>query len=139
MFSEETKRLIAAHIAALPEDLRESAATEDQIAEFESVHGKIPDDFCWFLQNCGSGVFGSEYVDGISKLSKGNEKFKRESGPPRGWTLKDFFLIGWDGSGNPFGIDLKTGEVVVEDHNFGGIHRLAGSLEEFMLKGIWKK
>ena len=125
-----------AHIASLPRSLREDIATEAQLAEFESLYGMIPSDFRWFLRNCGSGIFGSERVDGISALFNGHEKFRREFGHPRGWTFLDFFLIGWDGNGNPFGIDLKTGEVVVEDHNFGGKHRLAGSLEEFMLKGI---
>jgi hypothetical protein len=139
MFSEESKRLIAAHVKSLPTSLKESEATEEEIAHFESIHGKIPDDFRWFLRNCGSGIFGSERVDGISALFKSHEKFKKESKSPRGWTLKDFFLIGWDGSGNPFGIDLRTCEIVIEDHNFGDKHRLAGSLEEFMLKGIWKK
>lgn len=51
--------------------------------------------------------------------------------------MRDVFIIGWDGSGNPFGIEITTGRVVVEEHSFGDIHELTPSLEEFMLRGIW--
>ena len=48
--------------------------------------------------------------------------------------MKGVFVIGWDGSGNPFGIEEATGRILVEDHNFGGIHELASSLAHFILK-----
>jgi hypothetical protein len=137
MFSAEAKRQIEAHVEALPENLREEPATEQQIQEFESVHGPIPEDFRWFLLNCGSGIFGAERVDGILALGRSHKKFRVEASRPHGWTLSNFFLLGWDGSGNPFGIELATGQIVVEDHNFGGIHGIAPSLEAFMLNGAW--
>jgi hypothetical protein len=37
---------------------------------------------------------------------------------------------------NPFGISTKTGEVVVEDHDFGGIHVLAPSFEIFLARAM---
>lgn len=100
--------------------------------------GSIPADYRWFLLTCGGGHFGSEEVDDIVRLSESHAKFKREFGPPRGWTMREVFVIGWDGSGNPFGIETTTGRVVVEDHNIGGIHELAPSLEKFMVRGVWR-
>ena len=101
---------------------------------FESLFGAIPDDFRWLLATCGGGVVGAERVDGIKQLVRSHMKFRREFGPPRGWTMRDVFVIGWDGGGNPFGIECSTGRILVEDHQFGGIHELAGSLEEFILR-----
>lgn len=138
MFSAETKQKIQKHIAAMPESLRGEPATEQELAAFERSYGPIPEDYRWFLLTCGGGHFGAEEVDDIEQLIESHAKFKREFGPPRGWTMRDVFIIGWDGSGNPFGIETSTGRVVVEDHNFGGIHELAPDLEEFMVRGIWQ-
>jgi hypothetical protein len=38
------------------------------------------------------------------------------------------FVIGWDGGGNPFDIQATSRKVLVEDHDFGGIHEMADSL-----------
>jgi len=56
-------------------------------------------------------VVGSERVDGIEELTRTHQKFTAESKIPSGWRMKDVFVIGWDGAGNPFGIDLKTGRL----------------------------
>ena len=77
-------------------------------------------------------------MDDIVHLTESHAKFRREFGLPRGWTMSGVFIIGWDGAANPFGIETASGRVVVEDHNFGGIHELAPSLEEFMLRGVWR-
>jgi hypothetical protein len=138
MFSTETKQKIQKHIAAMPESLRREPATEQELAAFEGIYGPIPEDYRWFLLTCGGGHFRAEEVDDIVRLTESHAKFKREFGPPRGWTMRDVFIIGWDGSGNPFGIETITGRVVVEDHNFGGIYELAPGLEQFMLRGIWR-
>jgi hypothetical protein len=119
MLSLDAKRKIQEHIAAMPESLRREPATEQELREFEAGYGQIPEDYRWFLLTCGGGHFGSEEVDDIIELAKSH-------------------VIGWDGFANPFGIETSTGRVVVEDHNFGGIHELAPSLEEFMLRGVWK-
>ena len=50
--------------------------------------------------------------------------------------MADVFVIGWDGAGNPFGIDRATGRVLVEDHNFGGIHEMAESFSAFLEAGL---
>jgi SMI1 / KNR4 family (SUKH-1) len=135
MFSQDTKKKIQEHIAAMPESLRRETATEQQLREFETIYGAIPQDYRWFLLTCGGGHFASEFVDDIAELTKSHTKFRREFGPPRGWTMRNVFIFGWDGFANPFGVEINTGRVVVEDHNFGGIHELAPSLEDFMLRG----
>lgn len=121
----------------MPDSLRREPASEEQLREFEASFGAIPAGYRWFLLTCGGGHFGSEEVDDIIRLTKSHAKFRHESGPS-GWTMTGVFIIGWDGAGNPFGIETTTGRVVVEDHNFGGIHVLAPSLEEFMLRGVWR-
>jgi hypothetical protein len=136
MFSSTAKQKIQEHIAAMPESLRREPATEQQLREFETAYSTIPEDYRWFLFTCGGGHFGPEFVHDIVELAKSHAKFRREFGPPRGWTMRDVFIIGWDGAGNPFGIETATGRLLVEDHNFGGIHELAPSLEEFMLRGV---
>jgi hypothetical protein len=138
MLSSDAKQKIQEHIEAMPDALRCEAATEEQLREFGLSYGEIPADYRWFLLTCGGGHFGAEQLDDIVRLTKSHTKFRRESGPPRGWTMSGVFIIGWDGSGNPFGIETATGRVVVEDHGFGGIHELALSLEEFMLRGVWR-
>jgi hypothetical protein len=137
VITPKAKEKIQQHIAAMPEELRRKPATDQQLREFESAFGVIPEDYRWFLLTCGGGHFGAEEVDDISRLVRSHAKFRKEFGPPHGWKMQNVFIIGWDGSGNPFGIETTTGRVIVEDHNFGCISELAPSLEEFMLNGLW--
>ncbi|MBC7967699.1 MAG: SMI1/KNR4 family protein, partial [Fuerstia sp.] len=95
---------------------------------FENVFGSIPTDYRWYLATCGGGVIGSEWVDDITQLKDSHLKFSSE-----GWTMNNVFVIGWDGGGNPMGIDRATGRILVEDHDFGGIHVLANSFADFVL------
>lgn len=118
----------------LPESIRYQPATLPQIDEFESEYGPIPPTYREFLLQFGGGAVGGEWLDGVDQLSTTHAKFRREHGP-RGWQLEDAFVIGWDGAGNPLAID-RTGAVVVEDHNFGGVHQLASSLMAYMAKGL---
>lgn len=120
---------------ALPSECRTPPATEEQLLHFESAFGPIPSDFRWFLAECGGGPAGGDWVDGIEALSETHAKFTRESGP-NGWTLADTFIIGWDGGGNPFGIHRPTGVILVEDHQFGGIHEIALSLEALLRRSL---
>ncbi len=50
--------------------------------------------------------------------------------------MRDVFIIGWDGYGNPFGIHIPTGELRMEDHNFGGVHPMADSFAHFLLNAF---
>lgn len=119
----------------LPSAVRELPASETALLEFEARHGPIPPTYRWFLSRCGGGSVGADYVDGIDDLAESHRKFQAESGPG-GWTMKNVFIIGWDGAGNPFGIDSATGRVLLEDHNFGGIHEMAASFEALLIKRL---
>jgi hypothetical protein len=132
--SDLESRIIAAH-RALPEDIRSAPATADELAAFEAQLGPIPAVYRWYLAHCGGGVAGSEWLDDIGKLAESHRKFERESGEG-GWRMRDVFIIGWDGAGNPIGISTKTGEVLVEDHNFGGIHVVAPSFHGFLARAM---
>lgn len=126
--------IIAAH-RALPEDIRSAPATVEELTAFESVFGPIPPVYRWYLEHCGGGVAGSEWLDDIHRLVDSHRKFQSESGEG-GWSMRGVFIIGWDGGGNPFGISIKTGEVLVEDHDFGGIHVLAPSFHSFLAQAM---
>jgi hypothetical protein len=118
------------------DEINAPPATEDQLRAFEGEFGTIPADFRWFLAACGGGPVGSEWVDSIDELPDTHRKFRAEFGPPRGWTMADVFVIGWDGWGNPYGIHAPTGRVLVEDHDFGGVYEMAPSFAAFLAKGL---
>jgi hypothetical protein len=50
--------------------------------------------------------------------------------------MKGAFIIGWDGAGNPLAILRVSGAVLVENHNFGGVHALAESFLDFLAAGL---
>jgi hypothetical protein len=134
--NESKLKQLADAFAALPDGCKYAIATEDKLDEFESTFGAIPDDLRWFLIHCGGGTVGSEWVDGIDELPKTHRKFNAESAIVNGWTMENVFVIGWDGAGNPFGIETATGRMLVEDHNFGGIHEMSPSFEAFLERGL---
>ena len=133
---DSLKARIAAAFNALPDDCRYPRATDADLTAFESDFGPIPEDYRWFLSACGGGTVGSEWVDGIAELPDTHRKFRAESATENGWSLSGVFVVGWDGAGNPFGIETITGKVLVEDHNFGGVHDLAGSFGAFLERGV---
>jgi hypothetical protein len=94
----------------LPGGCRYAPATEQQLREFEGEFGKIPQEFRQFLIDCGGGTIGCEWVDGIAELVKSHRKFGEASAVPNGYKMKNVFVIGFDGWGNPFGVDLLQGE-----------------------------
>ncbi len=126
------KQRIVDAFYALPDGCRHPAASEDELAAFEADFSSIPAEFRWFLADCGGGAVGSDWVDGIDELRDSHRKFDTESSADGGWTMRDVFVIGWDGSGNPFGIHTTTGKLVVEDHGFGGIYHMANSFSDFL-------
>lgn len=119
-----------------PDSIRYAPASEEQLRCFESEFGPIPSEFRRFLAEFGGGVVGREWVDGIRELPLTHRKFREEFGPPHGWSMADVFVIGWDGAGNPYGIDRSSGRVLVEDHFFGGIHQMAESLQALLEAGL---
>ncbi len=128
MTAEEQKRISEFHFA-LPEGCRSKPASLEEVAAFEAEFGPIPDDYRWYLITCGGGVIGSEWVDDIRELRATQRKFREEE-----WPVPDGFPIGWDGSGNPMIIDRTSGRLLVPDHDFGGVHDLAPSFADLVLK-----
>jgi len=131
MDSEKENKLRIAWKAKPKEPLADPAS-EEELDRYESTHGPIPQSFRWFLKHYGGGVVGSERVDSIEELLKTHAKFQAEYGPPSWWTMTGVFVIGWDGAGNPFGIEIESGRILVEDHNFGGIHEMFASFDNFI-------
>ncbi|WP_197526713.1 SMI1/KNR4 family protein [Botrimarina colliarenosi] len=121
---------------ALPGGCRFPPASDSEITAFESQFGRMPDAFRWFLTECGGGTIGSEWVDGINELPITHQKYANETRGDDGWSMRGVFIIGWDSAGNPFGIDRATGSILVEDHDFGGVHELAPSFESFLVRGL---
>ena len=118
----------------LPESVRYPPATQAQIDAFESEHGPIPLTYCEFLLQFGGGVVSGVWLYGVNQLAATHAKFRGERGP-HGWRLEDAFVIGWDGAGNPLAIN-RAGAVVVEDHDFGGVHQLAPSFMAYVAQGL---
>lgn len=117
-------------------ECRHTPATEVELKDFERDFGPIPTIFREYLTICGGAVGAHpDWIDGIQQLKRSHKKYKAEFGPT-GWTMQDVFIVGWDGSGNPFGIEVSTGKVVTEDHQFGGIHQLAPSFEALLRKHL---
>ena len=120
----------------LPDSCRSAPATHEELAAFEREYGPIPPTYRRFLETFGGGVVGHQWLDSIAELPASHRKFEAERKAEGGWTMEAVFIIGWDGSGNPLGLHLHTGELLVEDHDFGGIHRVADSFEAFLAAGL---
>ena len=75
-------------------------------------------------------------MDSIKELPGTHQKFREESEGGYWAGLADVFVVAYDGSGNPYGIHKSSGKVLVEDHDFGGVHELAPSFSEYLRKHI---
>jgi hypothetical protein len=126
------RRLIRALWEGRPEDVRSAPASEANLIEFESEFGPIPEDYRWFLAECGGGIVGSEWVDDIEHLAASQRKYEQER--DAGYWHSSMFVIGWDGGGQPFGVDPLTQAVVSEAD--GQIRTLSPSIEHFLLRGL---
>ena len=137
MTPQQKDAVQAAHFK-LPEDCRSQPATNEELESFEREFGPIPEDFRWYLVECGGGVIGSEWINDIRELAATHKLVKQAQS--RGfYKIARFFPLGWDGSGNPYGYDLDTGDIVTEDHDFGGIHKVATDFYDLLSrKGLIK-
>lgn len=122
--SDNFDSIVRQWIAQMPAVVRYEVATEDELANFESKWGVIPADYRKFLFLGGGGAVGAEWLDGIAQLNTSHAKYSKERGP-NGWSAP-MFLIGWDGSGAPIGIDERGGVIV--EHEGGETTGLAPSL-----------
>ena len=130
--NKEQEILIKQSIKDLPTDLLGPKASEQDILSFESQFEVIPETYKWILKNCGKVLLGSDFTDNIQELEISHQKFKEESSIENGWTMKDVFIIGWDGAGNPFGIEKETGRILIEYMGEGEVTVLANSIEELI-------
>jgi SMI1/KNR4 family protein SUKH-1 len=120
-------------LARYPVDVRENPATPSELDAFEREFGNLPPDVRWFLEAHGGGAVGSEWLDGVRKLRSSQLKYQQESGPT-GWSMTNVIIVGWDGWGNPIGVERETGEVLIEDHTHGGVHVEAPSFLVYLQK-----
>jgi hypothetical protein len=132
MSPSQQRQIKDAHLE-LPIDCRHPKASPEDLAAFERDFGPIPPDYRWYLAECGGGVIGSEWIDGIEELRSTHSKV-REAQKRGFYRIPQFFPVGWDGAGNPYGYDLETGHIVSEDHNFGGVHELATDFYDLLCK-----
>ena len=82
-----------------------------------------------WLVATGGGPIGSEWFDEVQELLPSQEKCASEK-----WSISGA-VIGWDGAGNPIAIQ-ENGKILVEDHNFGGVHVFAESFEAYLGKCV---
>jgi hypothetical protein len=82
----------------------------------------------WLIET-GGGPIGSDWYDSLVELEESQKKNLKES-----WSVKGF-VIGWDGAGNPIVLN-DIGEIITEDHNFGGIHKIADSFTELLVNNL---
>ena len=118
-----------------PDGTKCPPASSNELADFEATHKDIPEDYRWFLFECGSGVVGSEWLDGIDDLYASHQKFNEECSIENGWRHKSQFVIGWDGSGSPIGV-TPNGQIGVEHPGEEELVILSNSIEEFLLSGL---
>ena len=135
MISPENQKKIVAVWKAREAGLSYPPATDIEIADFIDCCREIPEDYLWFLKNCGGGVVGAEWIDGIDSLHGTHTKFDEECAIPNGYTIKESFVIGWDGAGNPIAISPE-GKLIVQWHDSRTIEMLAPSFESWLLKGL---
>lgn len=133
MTQAQQAKILQAH-SALPESCRYSPATEEGLAIFESAHGTIPRDYRWYLATCGGGVIGCEWIDSLEELWETHRRVNEARAKGFYSRLGDYFPIGWDGGGSTYGFDLKTGRIMTEDHDFGGIHEVAVDFYDLLCK-----
>lgn len=131
---EQLRQALIAQWHLCPIEDRHSPATEAELQAFEADFGPIPAVFREYLAVCGGRVGGDgESIDGLAELRDSHQTFRAQA---KLWNMRGVFVIGWDGTGNPFGIELTSGRLLVEDHNFGGIHEIAPSFTVFLSRGL---
>ena len=137
MINEISKKIILDSWAARDSCISYPLATQNEISDFECSFGEIPEDYKWFLTNCGGGVVCSEWLEKIDELEAAHIKFKNECEIENGWSTGHCFIIGWDGSGSPISI-APDGRILVEWEADREVYQVASSLEKWLLEDIEK-
>ena len=120
----------------IPEECRSPPATEQELIAFEAEFGSIPSEFRWYLAECGGGPAGTEWIDPITELTETHRRFLEERRAGFWANMTDVFVVGHDGGGNPYGIHRASGKLLVEDHDFGGVHELASTFADYLRQGL---
>ena len=113
--------------------------TDEEIANASAAVGcRFHRDYVEFLQRYGGAMAGSLPVFGlrpVEVMSKHlwsvvvvTEWFRDQEWPG----TSDWYIISNDGFGNPIGV-AADGQVMISDHDFGGIDVLANNFEDFLI------
>jgi len=105
------------------------AVSEASVDEILSQFGITDECYRDWLIQTGGGPIGPDWFDGIDEIQQSQKKLKSEP-----WTISGF-VIGWDGAGNPL-VLKKNGAIITEDHNFGGVHKVANSFDELLAMNV---
>ncbi len=135
--SEELKAALLAKWNRYPD--RNPPATEAELMAFEQEFGPIPAEFREYLALCGGEIGQGEWDERTFNLPNLVYEYREYQNSTVNWSIEGVFVIGCDGAGNRFGIETSTGRILLQDHNFGGIHELAPSLWEFFMLGFRKR
>jgi len=126
--------VIKEYASKLPEALKGRLADANEKKELEKYVGEISDEHWWFLQEIGNCPIGPDWIDGIDEVMASNKKFKNEADF---WRMNNVVIVGWDGSGNPFGQKVNTGKIMIEYHDGpDGVFELAPCFAAFLIKLI---
>ena len=134
MLSPDAKAKIEAHLAKFPIAVRERAATEAELREFEAAFGAIPDDYRWLLVAAVAAWLARSELTASRSLPSLTPSFAASLDRHAVGRCEMFSLLAGMVAVNPFGIEQSSGRILVEDHDFGGIHEMAASLQEFILR-----
>ena len=137
--SEELKAALLAEWRVNPDGYRTLPPSEEALRSFEQEFGSIPAEFREYLALCGGGIGKGEWDERTFNLPNLVYVYREHQHGFITWSLEGVFVIGSDDAGNLFGIETSTGRILLEDHNFGGIHELAPSLSEFFMLGFRKR
>jgi hypothetical protein len=66
--NEAIKHKVLKAYTELPDGMEHPPAKPERLNRFEEVFGPIPDEYRWYLLECGGGIVGSEWVDSIDEL-----------------------------------------------------------------------
>ncbi|MCH2157688.1 MAG: SMI1/KNR4 family protein [Oleiphilaceae bacterium] len=102
---------------------------EEAVDELLAQFGVVNSVYRSWLVQTGGGPIGADWYDGLAELMQSQEKLRNED-----WSISGF-VIGWDGAGNPIAIN-NSGQVVTEDHNFGGVHQLAPNFKKLLASNV---
>jgi len=105
------------------------AVSEEAVDEVLSQFSITNESYRNWLIQTGGGPIGSDWLDGVNELKQSQEKLKNEP-----WSISGF-VIGWDGAGNPIALN-NNDEIITEDHNFGGVHKMASSFNELLASHV---